>query len=63
MSAERLKGRPDRWPLFSSQIRSSPVRPSTATLVRQIASMGGDASPFAPSNVIEALKVKFAGAS
>ena len=30
---------------------SSPVRPITATLVRQIASMGGDASPFAPPNV------------
>ena len=27
---------------------SSPVRPITATLVRQIAAMGGDASPFAP---------------
>jgi pantetheine-phosphate adenylyltransferase len=39
---------------------SSPVRPITATLVRQIASMGGDASPFAPPNVIAALKAKFA---
>ena len=38
---------------------SSPVRPITATLVRQIASMGGDASPFAPPNVIKALKAKF----
>jgi pantetheine-phosphate adenylyltransferase len=38
---------------------SSPVRPITATLVRQIASMGGDASPFAPPNVIRALKTKF----
>ena len=38
---------------------SSPVRPITATLVRQIASMGGDASPFAPPNVIKALKGKF----
>ena len=38
---------------------SSPVRPITATLVRQIASMGGDASPFAPPNVVEALKAKF----
>ena len=27
---------------------SSPVRPITATLVRQIAAMGGDVSPFAP---------------
>ncbi len=39
---------------------SSPVRPITATLVRQIASMGGDASPFAPPNVVKALKEKFA---
>lgn len=39
---------------------SSPVRPITATLVRQIASMGGDASSFAPPNVIAALKAKFA---
>jgi pantetheine-phosphate adenylyltransferase len=38
---------------------SSPVRPITATLVRQIASMGGDASHFAPPNVIQALKAKF----
>jgi pantetheine-phosphate adenylyltransferase len=42
---------------------SSPVRPITATLVRQIASMGGDASPFAPPNVIKALKVKFGKSS
>ena len=40
---------------------SSPVRPITATLVRQIASMGGDASSFAPPNVIAALKAKFDG--
>ena len=39
---------------------SSPVRPITATLVRQIVSMGGDASAFAPPNVIKALKAKFA---
>ena len=38
---------------------SSPVRPITATLVRQIASMGGDASPFAPPSVVAALKAKF----
>ena len=38
---------------------SSPVRPITATLVRQIASMGGDPSPFAPPNVVAALKAKF----
>jgi pantetheine-phosphate adenylyltransferase len=42
---------------------SSPVRPITATLVRQIASMGGDASPFAPPNVVAALKAKFSAAS
>ncbi len=39
---------------------SSPVRPITATLVRQIAAMGGDVSPFAPPNVVAALKGKFA---
>lgn len=38
---------------------SSPVRPITATLVRQIASMGGDPSPFVPPNVVKALKAKF----
>ncbi|RBP16219.1 phosphopantetheine adenylyltransferase [Roseiarcus fermentans] len=38
---------------------SSPVRPITATLVRQIASMGGDASAFAPPSVVAALKTKF----
>jgi pantetheine-phosphate adenylyltransferase len=38
---------------------SSPVRPITATLVRQIASMGGDPSPFAPANVVAALSAKF----
>jgi pantetheine-phosphate adenylyltransferase len=39
---------------------SSPVRPITATLVRQIAAMGGDVTPFAPPNVVAALKAKFA---
>src|SRR5271165_6369904 len=39
---------------------SSPVRPITATLVRQIASMGGDPSPFVPPKVLKALKAKFA---
>jgi len=33
-------------------------RPITATLVRQIASMGGDVSAFVPAAVLEALKVK-----
>jgi len=37
------------------------VRPITATLVRQIASMGGDVSPFVPSSVAARLKAKFAG--
>ena len=37
---------------------SSPVRPITATLVRQIAAMGGDVSHFVPPNVADALKTK-----
>jgi pantetheine-phosphate adenylyltransferase len=36
------------------------VRPITATLVRQIASMGGDVSPFVPPSVAARLKAKFA---
>ncbi len=36
------------------------VRPITATLVRQIASMGGDVSSFVPALVAERLKAKFA---
>jgi pantetheine-phosphate adenylyltransferase len=39
---------------------SPPVRPITATLVRQIASMGGDVSPFVPPPVAARLKAKFA---
>src|SRR6266542_3629548 len=39
------------------------VRPITATLVRQIASMGGDVSPFVPPPVAVRLKAKFAGTS
>ena len=35
------------------------VRPITATLVRQIAGMGGDVSAFVPSAVAKALKAKF----
>lgn len=31
----------------------------TATLVRQIAAMGGDVSPFVPQHVAEALRAKF----
>jgi pantetheine-phosphate adenylyltransferase len=39
---------------------SAAVRPITATLVRQIAAMGGDVSPFVPSSVVASLKTKFA---
>ena len=42
---------------------SATVRPITATLVRQIAGMGGDVSPFVPSVVAARLKTKFAGKS
>jgi pantetheine-phosphate adenylyltransferase len=35
------------------------VRHITATLVRQIASMGGDVSPFVPTAVAKSLKKKF----
>ncbi|MEX0344419.1 MAG: pantetheine-phosphate adenylyltransferase [Rhizobiaceae bacterium] len=38
---------------------SPSVRTITATLVRQIASMGGDIRPFVPNAVAEALAVKF----
>jgi pantetheine-phosphate adenylyltransferase len=36
------------------------VRPITATLVRQIAGMGGDVSAFVPKQVLARLKKKFA---
>jgi pantetheine-phosphate adenylyltransferase len=36
------------------------VRPITATLVRQIAGMGGDVSAFVPPIVVARLKAKFA---
>jgi pantetheine-phosphate adenylyltransferase len=39
---------------------SPAVRHVTATLVRQIAVMGGDVSPFAPPAVVAALKTKLA---
>ena len=39
---------------------SPTVRPITATLVRQIASMGGDVSQFVPASVVARLKQKFA---
>jgi len=37
------------------------VRPIAATLVRQIAAMGGDVSAFVPPSVAASLKTKFAG--
>ena len=40
---------------------SAAVRPITATLVRQIAAMGGDVSAFVPQSVAVGLKAKFAG--
>jgi pantetheine-phosphate adenylyltransferase len=39
------------------------VRPITATLVRQIASMGGDVSAFVPASVLRRMEAKFAGKS
>jgi len=39
---------------------SASARHITATLVRQIAQMGGDVSPFTPPSVAAALKAKFA---
>jgi pantetheine-phosphate adenylyltransferase len=39
---------------------SPSVRPITATLVRQIASMGGDVSPFVPPAVAARLQAQFA---
>jgi len=39
---------------------SPPARPITATLVRQIAGMGGDVSAFVPGPVATRLKKKFA---
>jgi pantetheine-phosphate adenylyltransferase len=42
---------------------SPAVRPITATLVRQVAAMGGDISAFVPAAVAARLKKKFAGKS
>lgn len=39
------------------------VRPITATLVRQIAAMGGEVAPFVPAEVLARLKAKFPSAS
>ena len=50
---------PDMQTVF---LPASPmVRPITATLVRQIAGMGGDVSAFVPAPVLARLKKKFAG--
>jgi pantetheine-phosphate adenylyltransferase len=40
---------------------SPAVRPITATLVRQIAGMGGDVSAFVPASVVARLRTKFSG--
>ena len=40
---------------------SPSVRPITATLVRQIAAMGGDVAAFVPQAVVASLKSKLAG--
>jgi pantetheine-phosphate adenylyltransferase len=40
---------------------SPAVRPITATLVRQIASMGGDVSAFVPAPIAARMTAKFAG--
>ena len=40
---------------------SPTVRPISATLVRQIAGMGGDVAAFVPASVAARLKQKFAG--
>jgi pantetheine-phosphate adenylyltransferase len=42
---------------------SPAVRPITATLVRQIAAMGGDISAFVPAAVAQRLRARFAGKS
>jgi pantetheine-phosphate adenylyltransferase len=42
---------------------SPAVRHITATLVRQIAGMGGDVSDFVPAQIAARLKEKFAGKS
>jgi pantetheine-phosphate adenylyltransferase len=40
---------------------SAVVRPINATLIRQIAGMGGDVTPFVPASVAKSLKAKLAG--
>jgi pantetheine-phosphate adenylyltransferase len=39
------------------------VRPITATLVRQIAGMGGDISAFVPASIAQRMKNKFVAKS
>lgn len=48
--------RPDVATIFFPA--SPQTRPITATLVRQIARMGGDITPFVPENVAEAIRGK-----
>src|SRR5258708_2005155 len=50
---------PEVHPVFIPA--SAAARPITATLVRQIATMGGDVSAFVPPSVATGLKTKFAG--
>ena len=60
MQMAGMNGRmaPDVVTLF---LPASPeFRPITATLVRQIAAMGGDVAPFVPLVVAQALKARFA---
>lgn len=58
MSGMNAAMAPDAQTVF---LPASPaVRPITATLVRQIAGMGGDVSAFVPAQVAAALKRKFA---
>ena len=51
-------GGPDHVPA-----RLHEARPITATLVRQIAGMGGDVSPFVPAAVAARLRQRFAAKS
>ena len=57
MAAMNAAMAPDVQTVFFAA--SPPVRPITATLVRQIAGMGGDVTRFVPPLVAERLKAKF----
>ena len=57
MAAMNATMAPDVQTVFFAS--SPPVRPITATLVRQIAGMGGDVSAFVPEIVYERLKQRF----